>query len=102
MNKRHDLASAVRRRERGRDRIRLLTVTAGVASLATAGVVAVNLPGSSHTSATNGSTATPATTQPSAGAGQSGDDAGSDDGGTITVPGSTANQAPAHAISGGS
>ena len=87
MNQRHDLASAVRQRERGRDRIRLLTVTAGVASLATAGVVAVNLPGSAHT-ASSGTAATPATT-PSAGTGQSGDDGGSDDGGTFTVPGGT-------------
>ena len=105
MNKRHDLASAVTRRERGRDRVRLLTVTAGVASLATAGAVALNLPASTHTASSNGTAVTPAVT-PSTGTGQSGDEGGSDDGGTFTVPGGTASQAPvqapAHAISGGS
>ena len=101
MNQRHDLASAVRQRERGRDRVRLLTVTAGVASLAAAGAVAFNLPGSTHT-ASSGTATTPAATQPSSGTGQSGDDGGSDNGGAFTVPGGTANQAPAHAISGGS
>ena len=101
MNQRHDLASAVRQRERGRGRVRLLTATVGAASLATAGVVAFHLPGSTHT-ASSGTAATRATTQPSAGTGQSGDDGGSDSGGAFTVPGGTANQAPAHAISGGS
>jgi hypothetical protein len=98
MNQQQDLASAVMQRERSRRRMRRVTVTVGAASLATAGVVAYNLPGTAHTTAANGTATTPAT-QPSAATRHSGDD---DEGGVITVPGSTANQAPAHATSGGS
>ena len=100
MNQQQDLASAVMQRERSRRRMRRVTVTVGAVSLATAGVVAYNLPGTAHTTAVNGTATTPAT-QPSAATRHSGDD-DDDEGGVITVPGSTANQAPAHATSGGS
>jgi hypothetical protein len=120
MNGRQDLASAFRQRERSRSRMRRVTAAAGVASLATAGVVAYNLPGPAHTAAANGTATTPATTQPPGNGGQSGDDGGqsgddggqsgddggqsADDGGSgaITVPGGASAQAPAHAASGGS
>ena len=49
MNEQQDLASAVMKRDRSRSRMRMVTVTVGAASLATAGVVAYNLPGSTHT-----------------------------------------------------
>jgi hypothetical protein len=107
MNQHEDLASAVRQRERSRRRMRRVTVAVGAASLATAGVVAYHLPGTAHTAAANGSATTPAP-QPSAAANgtattpaarEPGDD---DEGGVITVPGGTANQAPSHATSGGS
>ena len=99
MNQRRDLASAVRERERSRNRMRRITVTVGAASLATAGVVAYNLPGPAHTTATNGTGSTPAATRPSSESRHSGDDG---EGGAITVPGGTTGQAPAHATSGGS
>ena len=98
MNQHEDLASAVRQRERSRRRMRRVTLTVGAASLATAGVVAYNLPGTAHTAPANGSATTPSP-QPSAAIRHSGDD---DEGDVITVPGNTANQAPAHATSGGS
>jgi hypothetical protein len=99
MNQRqHDLASAVMKRDRSRSRMRMVTVTVGAASLATAGVVAYNLPGSAHTTAVSGGTTTPAA-QPSAANQQSGDDGGD---GTVTVPSGTFGQAPAQATSGGS
>jgi hypothetical protein len=98
MNQRQDLASAIMRRERSRSRVRRVTVAVGAASLATAGVVAYNLPGPAHSTAVNG-TATPAATQPSTATEHSGDD---DEGGATGVPGGTATQAPAHATSGGS
>jgi hypothetical protein len=102
MNQRHDLASAVMQRDRSRSRMRLLTVTVGAASLATAGVVAYNLPGPTHTTAVSGTTTTPAA-QPSAANQQPGDDGGGDDGGgTVTAPSGTFGQAPAQAVSGGS
>jgi len=97
MSQRRDLASAVSERQRSRSRMRWVTVTVGAASLATAGVVAYNLPGPAHTTATNGST--PAATQPSS-EGRHSDDDG--EGGAITVPSGTTGQAPAHATSGGS
>jgi hypothetical protein len=100
MNQRHDLASAVMERDRSRSRMRLVTVTVGAASLATAGVVAYNLPGPTHTTATNGTTTTPAA-QPSAANQEPGDDGGSD-GGAVTAPSGTFGQAPAQAVSGGS
>src|SRR5215475_8969963 len=103
MNQRQqDLASAVM--ERDRSRMRMVTVTVGAASLATAGVVAYNLPGPAHTTAVSGSTTTPAA-QPSASAAnqQPGDDGGGDgSGGAVTVPSGTFGQAPAQATSGGS
>ena len=92
-----DLASAVRDRDRSRSRMRLVTVTVGAASLATAGVVAYNLPGSAHTTAVSGTT-TPAA-QPSAANQQPGDDGGD---GAVTAPSGTFGQAPAQATSGGS
>jgi hypothetical protein len=103
MNQRQDPASAVMERDRSRSRMRLVTVTVGAASLATAGVVAYNLPGPTHTTAVKGSssTTTPAT-QPSAASQQPGDDGGRDDGGTITAPSGTFGQAPPQATSGGS
>ncbi len=70
---RQGLASAVMERDRSRSRMRMVTVTVGAASLATAGVVAYNLPGSAHTTAVSGTT-TPAA-QPSAAGQRPGDDA---------------------------
>ena len=104
MNQRPDLTSEVMRRERSRNRIRLLTVTAGAAALATAGVVAYHLPGPAHTTAVSGTT-TPAA-QPSATSQRSGDDGQGDDrqgnGGTVAAPSGTSGQAAAQATSGGS
>lgn len=110
MNQRQDLASALMQRDRSRSRMRLVTVTVGAASLATAGVVAYNLPGPAHTTAVNKTTTpattTPATTtpaaQPSAANQQQSDDDGEGSGGAITVPSGTSAQAPAHSTSGGS
>jgi hypothetical protein len=104
MNQRQDLASAVMERDRSRSRMRLVTVTVGAASLATAGVVAYNLPGPTHTTAVSGATTTPAA-QPSAANQQPGDDSGSEGdggGGAITVPSGTFGQAPVQGVSGGS
>jgi hypothetical protein len=101
MNEQQDLASAVMKRDRSRSRMRIVTVTVGVASLATAGVVAYNLPGSTHTTAVSGTTTTPAA-QPSASSQQPGDDGGDGGGGSVTVPSGTFGQAPAQATSGGS
>jgi hypothetical protein len=81
--------------------MRMVTVTVGAASLATAGVVAYNLPGSTHTTAVSGTTTTPAA-QPSASSQQPGDDGGDGGGGSVTVPSGTFGQAPAQATSGGS
>ena len=100
MNQRQDLASAVMERDRSRSRMRLVTVTVGAASLATAGVVAYNLPGSTHTTAVSGTT-TPAA-QPSAANQEPGDDGGGDGGAAVTAPSGTFGQAPAQATSGGS
>jgi hypothetical protein len=100
MNQRRDLASAVGERERTRRRIRRVTVMVGAASLVTAGVVAYYLPRQAQVTATNGTaTPAPAATQPSTASRHASDDGG-DEG--ITVPSGTANQAPAHATSGGS
>jgi hypothetical protein len=101
MNQRPDLASAVMERDRSRSRMRLVTVTVGAASLATAGVVAYNLPGPAHTTAVSGTTTTPAA-QPSAANQQPGDDGGSEGAGAVTAPSGTFGQAPAQATSGGS
>jgi hypothetical protein len=104
MNQRQqDLASAVMERDRSRSRMRMVTITVGAASLATAGVVAYNLPGSAHTTAVSGTTTTPAA-QPSAANQQPGDDSGSegDSGAAITAPSGTFGQAPAQGVSGGS
>ena len=106
MNQQQDLASAVMERDRSRSRMRMVTVTVGAASLATAGVVAYNLPGPAHGTAVSGTTpaAQPSTTQPSTANQQPGDDGGSGDGGggAVTVPSGTFGQAPAQATSGGS
>ena len=84
----------------------MVTVTVGAASLATAGVVAYNLPGPAHTTAVSGTTTTPAAqpsaAQPSAASQQPGDDGGDGGGGAVTVPSGTSGQAPAQATSGGS
>ena len=101
MNQRQDLASAVMERDRSRSRMRLVTVTVGAASLATAGVVAYNLPGSTHTTAVSGTTPTPAA-QPSAAKQEPGDDGGGDGGAAITAPSGTFGQAPVQGVSGGS
>jgi hypothetical protein len=98
--RRQDLASAVMERDRSRSRMRMVTFTVGAASLATAGVVAYNLPGATHTTAVSGNT-TPAA-QPSAANQQPGDDGGDGGGGAVTVPSGTFGQAPAQATSGGS
>jgi hypothetical protein len=100
MNQQQDLASAVMRRERSRSRIRLATVTVGAAALAATGVVAANLPGPAHTTASAG---TPASAQPSAPV-YHGDDGGGDNGGDngAVLPNGTGSQGSAHAISGGS
>ena len=110
MNQRQDPASAVMQRDRSRSRMRLVTVTVGAASLATAGVVAYNLSGPTHTTAVSGTTTTPAVNgatttpaaQPSAENQQPGDDGGDGSGGAVTVPSGTFGQAPAQATSGGS
>jgi hypothetical protein len=106
MNQQQDLASAVMKRDRSRSRMRVVTVTVGAASLATAGVVAYNLPGSTHTTAVSGTTTTPSaqpsTAQPSTASQQPGDDGGDGGGGAVTVPSGTSGQAPAQATSGGS
>jgi hypothetical protein len=96
MNQRQDLTSAVMERERSRNRIRLLTVTVGAAALATAGVVAYQLPGPAHTTARSGTTpaAQPSASQLSA-------DDGQGDGGTVAAPSGSSGQA-AQATSGGS
>ena len=95
------LTATLRQRERSRSRVRLITVTVGAAALATAGVVAYQLPGPAHTT-TVSRTGTPAA-QPSAVSQRSGDDGGGDDGsGAIAVQGGTSTQAPAHSTSGGS
>jgi hypothetical protein len=100
MNQRRDLASAVRERERSRRRMRGVTVTVGAVSLATAGVVAYYLPRPAQVTETNGTTTpAPAGVQPST-ANRHADDDGGGEG--ITAPSGTTNQAPAHAISGGS
>jgi hypothetical protein len=102
MNQQQDLASAVMKRDRSRSRMRMVTVTVGAASLATAGVVAYNLPGSTHTTAVSGTTTTTPAAQPSASSQQPGDDGADGSGGTVTVPSGTSGQAPAQATSGGS
>jgi len=101
MNQQQDLASAVMKRDRSRSRMRMVTVSVGAASLATAGVVAYNLPGSTHTTAVSGTTTTPAA-QPSAASQQPGDDGRDGGSGAVTVPSGTFGQAPAQATSGGS
>jgi len=103
MNQRPDLASAVMERDRSRSRMRLVTVTVGAASLATAGVVAYNLPGPANTTTAKGTTTTPAA-QPSAANQEPGDDSGSENGGrgAITAPSGTFGQAPVQGVSGGS
>jgi len=104
MNQRQqDLASAAMERDRSRSRMRLVTVTVGAASLATAGVVAYNLPGPAHTTSVSGTTSTPAA-QPSSANQQPGDDSGSegDGGGAVTAPSGTFGQAPVQGVSGGS
>jgi hypothetical protein len=102
MNQQQDLASAVMKRDRSRSRMRMVTVTMGAASLATAGVVAYNLPGSAHTTAVSGTTTTTPSAQPSASSQQPGDDGGDGGSGAVTVPSGTFGQAPAQATSGGS
>jgi hypothetical protein len=104
MNQRPDLTSAVLRRERSRNRIRLVTVTVGVGALATAGVVAYQLPGPAHTTAGSGTT-TPAA-RSSASSQRSGDDGHSDDGQasgeTVAAPSGISGRSSAQATSGGS
>jgi hypothetical protein len=102
MNQQQDLASAVMKRDRSRSRMRMVTVTVGAASLATAGVVAYNLPGSTHSTAVSGTTTTTPSAQPSAANQQPGDDGGDGGSGAVTVPSGTFGQAPAQATSGGS
>jgi hypothetical protein len=116
-----DVHHAVRDRERGRARLRAVTVTAGLAGLAAAGVIAANLPGPAHTgtgqqssSGSSGSVSRGSSGDGSASgdAGSSGDGSVSDDGGSsgdggaASVPGagvgSAGNGGTSHATSGGS
>jgi hypothetical protein len=92
---------AVVARERGRARLRAVTVTAGAAGLAAAGVFAVNLPAGSHSRAGGGTSASPPTSSPTGT--RSGDDGGEGQGAVSsgTAPGSSAGS-QAHATSGGS
>ena len=84
--------------------MRVATVGVGAAALATAGVVAYNLPAPAHKQATANTSPAPATTtQPATTppAQYSGDDGG----GTrvpTTAPAGTATKAPSHTTSGGS
>ncbi|MDR0343618.1 MAG: hypothetical protein LBI49_11035, partial [Nocardiopsaceae bacterium] len=77
-------------RERGRARLRAVTLAAGAASVAAAGVVAFTLPGPKHTAQTssgrqaaqtstgqNGSLSSPAGSSSGTASGESGDDDGS-------------------------
>ncbi|HWG65136.1 MAG TPA: hypothetical protein VG253_25920 [Streptosporangiaceae bacterium] len=57
---------AITARERARSRLRGITATVGVAGIVGAGVVALNLPGSTHASTTSGTS----TSNGSASAGQ--------------------------------
>jgi hypothetical protein len=82
--------------------MRVVTVTVGAASLATAGVVAYNMPGPAHTTAVTGTTTTTPAARPSAASQQPGDEGGDGGGGAVTVPSGTFGQAPAQATSGGS
>jgi hypothetical protein len=96
--------SAILERERSRSRMRLATVTVGVAALATAGVVAYNLPTPPQKTTAN-TGATPATsTTPAAPVRYPGDDSGEGQqvAAPTTAPGGTATRAPSHTTSGGS
>jgi hypothetical protein len=81
--------------------MRTVTATVGAAALATAGVVAYNLPGPAHKTAATANTSGPA--QPASQAPavhRSGDDGGEQ---AVTTPaGGTVGNAPAHTTSGGS
>jgi hypothetical protein len=98
MNNERELITALAGRERGRSRMRLVTVGLGGAALATAGVVAYHLPGPAHkTAATTTTTVTPSS-QPTAAThtSYSGDDGGSSSVTAGTGAGTT------HTTSGGS
>lgn len=103
----NDLSSRVADRERARSTVRTVTVTAGVARLVTAGVVAYALPGPTHhssTTTTGASSANAGSASPSASPaswrGES-DDGGSS--GRSLAPASTGNgSSGSHTTSGGS
>lgn len=101
MKPRSDFLNEVAARERGRTRIRVATFAAGVAGLATAGVVAYNLPSPAHPKTVSTVTPTPGTSP--AAVRYYGDDSGEDDGGYATAAGGTAGGSTgSHATSGGS
>lgn len=91
MSEHEDLLAAVTGRQRGRSRVRIVTVAVGAAGLAAAGVVAYTLPAPAHTPA---ATVTPAS-GPTSAQYTSGDDGGE-------YAGTAGGSQPAHATSGGS
>jgi hypothetical protein len=101
-----DPVTAAIARARGRTRMRVATLVAGGASLAAAGVVALNLPGPTHSKTTSVTTpAAPASSAPTVVYG--GDDGGGGDDGyraaTGTQPAApAAGTGTAHTTSGGS
>ncbi len=103
-----DVFSEVVARQRGRSRLRAATVTAGVAGLAAAGVIAYNLPGPAHSKTVSGTTNTAPSAAPTSQPRYYGDDSGGDDGSATIPSGSAAGGAAAggaassHATSGGS
>jgi hypothetical protein len=99
-------------RARGRARLRAITVITGVAGVAAAGVIAVNLPAGTHPKAgssttTNLGSSSTSGTSSSSDEGASGDDGSSRGDGSATVlPGTSVGSASTgsqvHATSGGS
>ena len=97
-----DAVSAAISRARGRSRLRVATLVAGSASLVTAGAVALNLPGPTHTKVT--SVTSPAAPSSSPAAVYAGDDSGGDDGhqATVTQGSARTGKSTVHTTSGGS
>ncbi len=95
-----DALAAVLARARTRSRLRAATVTAGIAGLATAGVIAYHLPSQAHHKALTNTAVAPArTTAPATIAHSHGDDGG---GGSATAAGGKGTGTTSHATSGGS
>ncbi len=98
-----DAVSAAIARARGRSRLRVATLIAGGASLVTAGAVALNLPGPTHTRIT--SVTTPSAPAPSPTVVYAGDDGGGDDGqraASVTQGSTKTGRSTTHTTSGGS